>query len=64
MADFCYTCLPHVFPEIPPEDNDLRDEALLPGQTALALCEGCGLGFFDREGKRITPPPTPYPPAS
>ena len=36
----------------PPEGNDLKG-LVEPGQTFLGLCEGCGYGEFDHNGKRI-----------
>lgn len=36
-----------------PEDNDLRDDGCPDGHMFLAVCEGCGKGFFDRAGRKL-----------
>ena len=49
----CYACLPTVAPERSPEENELRDDEMQPGEMAYAVCRSCGGGFFDRMGKRV-----------
>lgn len=53
MADFCWDCFAELFsPDIPVERNDLA--GLCSKDTMIhALCEGCGEGWFDFEGRRI-----------
>lgn len=52
-SGFCYACQPPDAPERLPETNDLRDDAMSPGQIAYAVCHGCGWGLFNREGRRV-----------
>lgn len=52
MAEFCYDCIEKVFPEMPPAQNDLRHDK--PGELVFAICEGCGAGWFDSKGKKVT----------
>lgn len=52
MADFCWDCWDEMgFP------GDRRDNDLYgicePDHILRALCEGCGEGFFDHEGKKV-----------
>jgi hypothetical protein len=51
MANFCYSCVTDMF-GIPAEKNDLtgicKEDQMFP-----AICESCGPGFFDHEGKRV-----------
>ncbi len=58
VTGLCYHCLPTRAPERPPEDNDLRDDEMQPGQMAYAACRGCGWGLFDRLGQRVALPRT------
>ena len=47
MADFCLDCARQLgLPE--------ADIAADPGATVLDICEGCGTGWFDELGKRVT----------
>ncbi len=55
---FCGVCLPPGTPERLPEENDLRDDEMQPGQMAYAVCRGCGWGLFDRFGQRVALPRT------
>lgn len=52
MADFCYDCIQDVFPEALKEDNDMTNPNQ-GKQLRFDVCEGCGIGFFNQEGKRI-----------
>lgn len=55
MADFCYKCVQDNF-EVPGNMNDMRG-ICEPGYAASAVCEGCGPGWFDHDGKRIEAQP-------
>jgi len=47
MADFCLDCARRLgFPE-----PDIKSD---PGLTIWDVCEGCGPGWFDEHGKRVT----------
>ncbi len=51
MASFCYDCLPAVFPGVNPAQNDIaHGEA---GEMVWDVCENCGPGWFDAQGKRV-----------
>lgn len=50
MADFCATCYPNILGR-PAEENDLADPHR-EASIAFAICEGCGPGWFDRDGDR------------
>lgn len=50
MAEFCYDCIKKVFPEVDPHNNDLAHG--VEGEVALEVCEGCGEGWFDWQGRR------------
>lgn len=54
MASFCYDCIKKTFPTVSPDRNDLRHDS--PGELQYDVCEGCGAGWFDWEGKRVDPP--------
>ncbi len=51
MAEFCYDCIQRVFPEVDPRKNDLAH--LAHGEVAWEVCEGCGEGWFDWQGRRV-----------
>ncbi len=51
MAEFCYDCIKRVFPELDPCKNDLAHG--VEGEVAWELCEGCGEGWFDWQGRRV-----------
>ena len=54
MADFCLECTFNIFPELlPTGENDLAG-LCEPGEMVWALCEGCGEGWFDFTGRRVT----------
>ena len=47
MDDFCLDCARRLgFPE-----PDIKSD---PGLTIWDICEGCGPGWFDEHGKRVT----------
>ena len=47
MADFCLDCARRLgLPE-----PDIKAD---PGTTIWDICEGCGPGWFDEHGKRVT----------
>ena len=47
MADFCLDCARRLgLPE-----PDIKAD---PGSTTWDVCEGCGPGWFDERGKRVT----------
>ena len=47
MADFCLDCARRLgLPE-----PDIKAD---PGTTVRDICEGCGPGWFDEYGKRVT----------
>lgn len=52
MAAFCWDCYPHMFGGHP-DQNDLRDETLEPDEAAYSICERCGPGWFDAQGRRV-----------
>jgi hypothetical protein len=52
MAEFCYDCIQSVFPEADPRENDLVHG--FEGEVAWDVCEGCGAGWFDAAGRRVT----------
>ncbi len=59
MAEFCYDCIKRVFPKADPRKNDLAHG--FEGEVAWDLCEGCGEGWFDWQGRRVAmkgEPPT------
>jgi len=46
MADFCLDCARRLgLPEV-----DIKAD---PSSTIWDVCEGCGLGWFDEDGKRM-----------
>jgi len=51
MAEFCYDCIKKVFPTADPRANDLAHS--VEGEVAWDLCEGCGEGWFDWQGRRV-----------
>ena len=51
MADFCWDCTRDVM-GVEPEKNDLMGIAE-EGQVLLTICEGCGPGQFDHDGRRV-----------
>ena len=54
MADFCLECTFNIFPELlSTGENDLAG-LCEPGEKVWALCEGCGAGWFDFTGQRVT----------
>lgn len=54
MADFCLKCARRLgFPE-----PDIKAD---PGQLVHDVCEGCGPGWFDENGKRVTDEETTAP---
>lgn len=58
MAEFCYDCVRTVFPEADPRRNDLTHGD--KGVVVWEVCEGCGPGWFDWQGRRVQvdePPP-------
>jgi hypothetical protein len=57
MAAFCYQCTKRYFPEAKPEVNDMTHGQ--PDQVIYDVCEGCGPGYFDHEGKRREPDDSP-----
>ena len=52
MANFCYSCTQKVFPDAKPEDNDMAHGK--KGEYVRDICEECGVGWFDWQGKRST----------
>lgn len=58
MADFCFDCVQRL--DVPAELNDLRHSQ---PDAIVALCEGCGIGAFDHDGRRIDPALAHYGPA-
>ena len=57
MADFCLECTFNIFPELlPTGENDLAG-LCEPGERVWAVCEGCGPGWFDFTGQRLSMPP-------
>lgn len=53
MADFCWDCFADMFePHIAAEKNDLAG-IVGPYVMVHAICEGCGEGWFDQDGKRV-----------
>ncbi len=53
MADFCWDCAVEVW-GCKNEENDLKDhENCTVGHMFFTICEGCGEGWFDRDGKRL-----------
>ena len=52
MAEFCYDCIKRVFPKADPRKNDLAHG--FEGEVAWDLCEGCGEGWFDWQGRRVS----------
>lgn len=54
MADFCWQCLEREMAPECPERNDLRG-LCEPGETVVALCEGCGQIEVDHRGSNINP---------
>ncbi len=61
MANFCYSCTQKVFPDAKPEDNDMAHGK--KGEYVRDICEECGVGWFDWQGKRSTGTPYPMPAA-
>ncbi len=57
MAGFCYNCIRTIDPDIPPHNNDMAHGET--GQLLWDICEECGPGWFDAQGKRIPPSPKP-----
>ena len=51
MSEFCYDCIREYEPEISPKLNGLRHKQR--GELLFDVCEGCGEGWFDWEGKRV-----------
>lgn len=50
MASFCYDCTVEMLPQADPSQNDMVHAE---GDEYLSdVCEGCGPGWFDRQGKR------------
>ena len=59
MADFCLECTFNIFPELlRTGENDLAG-LCEPGEKVWAVCEGCGPGWFDFTGQRVTTPKAP-----
>ncbi len=52
MADFCWDCVADAW-GVRPEENDLADPDCPEDHILFAICEGCGPGWFDRDGKRV-----------
>ena len=50
MSEFCFDCIQDWEPEVSPKLNGLRHKQR--GELAFDVCEGCGEGWFDWEGKR------------
>ena len=53
MADFCHDCIQSIFPG---ETSDLAN-LCQPGEHTWEVCEGCGPGWFDHQGKRVDDQP-------
>lgn len=51
MAGFCYDCITRLYPEAKPQNNDLKHDA--PGDLVFDLCEECGPGWFDWQGRKM-----------
>lgn len=51
MADFCWDCTRDVM-GVAPEKNDFFG-LCQPGEALGDICEGCGPGVFDHEGRRL-----------
>jgi hypothetical protein len=51
MAGFCHTCIRIIAPEVPPQNNDMAHGET--GQLLWDICEECGPGWFDAQGKRV-----------
>ena len=59
MADFCLECTFNIFPELlPTGENDLAG-LCEPDEKVWTICEGCGPGWFDFTGQRVTAPKVP-----
>lgn len=51
-ADLCWSCVSTR--GVAPERNDMRHDGSSGGPGLLyAFCGGCGMGYFDRDGKRV-----------
>lgn len=50
MANFCYDCAQKIYPGAKPEDNDMAHGK--QGEYIRDICEECGEGWFDWQGKR------------
>ena len=55
MANFCWQCTEKIM-DAPGKLNDLKTRSLKKGQLQWDLCEGCGSGWFDRDGVRVEDP--------
>lgn len=53
MAEFCWDCIGKYEPGTSPSLNGLRHKQR--GDLVFDLCEGCGEGWFDWQGKRQDP---------
>lgn len=51
MAGFCYNCITRLYPKAKPQDNDLKHDT--PGDLVFDLCEQCGPGWFDWQGRKM-----------
>lgn len=49
MAEFCFDCIQE-FEGLPSAANGLRHKRR--GELVFDVCEGCGPGWFDWEGKK------------
>ena len=59
MANFCYDCTAKVFPDADPTQNDMVHGEL--GEFIHDICEGCGEGWFNWQGKKAAGEPYQMP---
>lgn len=52
MADFCFDCVQDL--GVPAGKNDLAG-LCDPDEVAMALCEGCGVHWFNSRGQLVDP---------
>lgn len=55
MANFCRDCTIEMFGEEVADRNELRSDNMVEGEMRYDLCEGCGWGWFLRDGTREAP---------
>jgi hypothetical protein len=55
MAEFCRACtIYHFGIELADKNDMIRPvEKIKDDEMYVALCEGCGYGFFDNKGNRV-----------